>query len=119
VVGESRPADTAIADNEHEDIQAAPQRRGGGSVMLLTITLILAAMIAVAALELWLFWRVGERDDRRRVRIRAEIDAAGGGAPRGYTIGGARHQATGAFARLRGRSTSTTRTQRGETHAAQ
>jgi len=31
--------------------------------MLLTIALILAAMIAVAALELWLFWRLGERDD--------------------------------------------------------
>ena len=31
--------------------------------MLLTIALILAAMIAVAALELWLFWRAGERDD--------------------------------------------------------
>jgi hypothetical protein len=77
--------------------------------MLLTITLILAAMIAVAALELWLFWRLGERDDRRRVRTRAEIDAAGGGAPRGYTIARERHQTAGAFARLRGRATSTTR----------
>jgi hypothetical protein len=40
--------------------------------MLLTIALILAAMVSLAALELWLFWRLGERDERRRTRIRAE-----------------------------------------------
>ena len=33
--------------------------------MLLTIALIVAAMIAVAAFELSCFWRLGERDDRR------------------------------------------------------
>ena len=44
--------------------------------MLLTIARILAAMIALAALELWLFWRLGERDERRHIRIRAKIDAA-------------------------------------------
>jgi Flp pilus assembly protein TadB len=41
--------------------------------MLLTIALILAATIALAALELWLFWRLGERDDRRRIRRAAAI----------------------------------------------
>jgi hypothetical protein len=34
--------------------------------MLLTIGIILVAMIASGALEIWLFWRLGERDDRRR-----------------------------------------------------
>ena len=34
--------------------------------MVLTIALILVAMIALAALELYLFWKLGERDDRRR-----------------------------------------------------
>jgi hypothetical protein len=34
--------------------------------MLLTITLVLVAMLALAALELWLFCRLGDRDDRRR-----------------------------------------------------
>ena len=43
--------------------------------MLLTIALIVAAIIAVAAFELSCFWRLGERDDRRRLRIRAEVDA--------------------------------------------
>lgn len=44
--------------------------------MLLTIALVLVAMIVLAAPELWLFWRLGERDERRRTRIRSEIDAA-------------------------------------------
>ncbi|MGN6871574.1 MAG: hypothetical protein ACTHMY_24530 [Solirubrobacteraceae bacterium] len=44
--------------------------------MLLTIALILAATIAVAALELWLFWRVGEREKRRRGGMRADVAAA-------------------------------------------
>lgn len=30
-----------------------------------TIVLILASMVALAVLELWLFWTLGERDDRR------------------------------------------------------
>lgn len=34
--------------------------------MLITIGAILVAMVAVAALEIWLFWRLGEREDRRR-----------------------------------------------------
>lgn len=38
--------------------------------MWLTITLILVAMIALAALELWFFWWLGERDDARRSRGR-------------------------------------------------
>jgi hypothetical protein len=37
--------------------------------MLITIGVILVAMIAVAALEIWLFWRLGEREDRRRARV--------------------------------------------------
>ena len=46
--------------------------------MLLTIALILLATIAVAALEVTLFWQMGERDDRRRARERA---SAGGSQP--------------------------------------
>jgi hypothetical protein len=75
--------------------------------MLVTIALILAAMIAVAALELWLFWRLGERDDRRRIRIRAEIDAADAKERRmDARSREERHHTTAAPARLRGRSTS-------------
>jgi hypothetical protein len=33
--------------------------------MLLTILIILVATIALAALEVWLFWLAGERVDRR------------------------------------------------------
>lgn len=36
--------------------------------MLLIITLIGLAMIVLAAAEIWLFWSLGERDDRRRRR---------------------------------------------------
>lgn len=38
--------------------------------MLLTITLILAATIALAALELFLFWRLGERADGHGIHER-------------------------------------------------
>ena len=38
--------------------------------MWLTITLILVAMLAFVALELWFFWWLGERDDARRSRAR-------------------------------------------------
>jgi hypothetical protein len=38
--------------------------------MWLTITLILAATTALAALEIFLFWRLGEHADRRRIRER-------------------------------------------------
>ncbi len=44
--------------------------------MLLTITLILLAAIALAALEIRLFWWLGERDDRRRARERSTEDAS-------------------------------------------
>lgn len=44
--------------------------------MLLTITLILLAAIALAALEIRLFWLLGERDDRRRARERSTEDAS-------------------------------------------
>lgn len=36
--------------------------------MALTIALIVMATVMLAGLELWLFWRIGERDDRRRYR---------------------------------------------------
>jgi hypothetical protein len=39
-----------------------------GVGMLLTITLILVAIIATAAFEMWLFWQLGERQARRRNR---------------------------------------------------
>ena len=39
--------------------------------MLITIGVILVATIAVAALEIWLFWRLGERGDRRRSQGRS------------------------------------------------
>ena len=38
--------------------------------MLLTTTLILVAMIALSALEIWLFWQAGERDERSRLHDR-------------------------------------------------
>ena len=43
--------------------------------MLMTIAVIAVAMTAVAAIELWLFWRLGERDERRRSRRRAHREA--------------------------------------------
>ena len=39
--------------------------------MLITIGVILVTTIAVAALEIWLFWRLGEREDRRRSQGRS------------------------------------------------
>ena len=41
-------------------------------MMLLTITLILAAMLALSALELLLFWRLDKRDDRRGTHRRRD-----------------------------------------------
>jgi hypothetical protein len=38
--------------------------------MLVTLILVLAAMLAWAALDLWLFWRLSERDGRRHVNGR-------------------------------------------------
>ena len=74
--------------------------------MLLTIVLILAAMIAVSALELWLFWHLGERGEPRGLRMRADIDAANTEEWRADTrLREERHHTTGATARLRGRST--------------
>lgn len=40
--------------------------------MLLMIALTLTATIALAALEIWLFWRIGDRDARRRRRERQQ-----------------------------------------------
>lgn len=37
--------------------------------MLPTIALGLMAMLVLAAVELWLFWWLGERNDRRRGRV--------------------------------------------------
>lgn len=42
--------------------------------MAITITLITAAIIALASFELWLFWTLGEREDARR---RAEVRRPG------------------------------------------
>jgi hypothetical protein len=49
--------------------------------MWLTITLILVAMVALVALELWFFWRLGERDDARRsrARLRPRVSKTGDG----------------------------------------
>lgn len=73
--------------------------------MLLTIAVILVAMLAVAALEVWLFWRVGERDDRRRIGERLNIDTADAKARAAdaRSVEGRDHT-TAALARLRGRS---------------
>jgi hypothetical protein len=46
--------------------------------MWLTITLILVAMIALAALEGLFFWRLGERDDARRSRARRRLRVSEG-----------------------------------------
>jgi len=74
--------------------------------MLLTIVLILAAMIAVSALELWLFWHLGERSEPRRLRMRLGLEAADTEERRTDTSSREeRHHTTGATARLRGRST--------------
>ncbi len=67
--------------------------------MLLTIALVLAATIALAALELWLFWRLGERDDRRRLG-RADAEER----PTATRLPAGRRRTTGSSARLRGRS---------------
>ena len=77
--------------------------------MLLTIAIVLAAMIAVAALELWLFWRLGERVERRRMGMRADFAAADGETrATGKRPGKERHHTMGAPARWRGRLTSRT-----------
>src|SRR5436309_567796 len=39
--------------------------------MAITIAVILVATIALAALEVWLFWRLGELDDGRRSQGRS------------------------------------------------
>lgn len=53
--------------------------------MWLTITLILVAMIALAALELWFFWRLGERGDARRSRARLRLRFSEAGSGRTVT----------------------------------
>lgn len=51
--------------------------------MFVTIAIILVATIALAAFEIWLFWRVGERDDRRRSRARRRATFSASGTRRG------------------------------------
>jgi hypothetical protein len=38
--------------------------------MLLTITVVLVVMCALAVLEVWMFWQLGERADRHGVQAR-------------------------------------------------
>jgi hypothetical protein len=45
--------------------------------MLLTILIILVATIALAALEVWLFWLAGKRVDRRRAYRRDDAPLRG------------------------------------------
>jgi hypothetical protein len=40
---------------------------------MLLIALILIATFAIAALELWAFWALGERDRRHRTRSQATV----------------------------------------------
>jgi hypothetical protein len=42
--------------------------------MLATIALGLMAMLVLGAVELWLFWWLGERNDRRRSRVVTHLD---------------------------------------------
>jgi hypothetical protein len=46
--------------------------------MLLTIALVLVAMLALAALEVWLFWRLGERGGlpSARAGVRRRLNAS-------------------------------------------
>jgi hypothetical protein len=44
--------------------------------MLLTITLIIVAMVALAALEIWLVSRLGDRRDRSQVRDPQRVEYA-------------------------------------------
>lgn len=43
--------------------------------MTLTLALVIVGGLVLAGLEFWLFWLIGERDDRRR-RVRATKPAA-------------------------------------------
>jgi hypothetical protein len=47
--------------------------------MFLTIVIIVVATVAIGSLEIWLLWRLGERDDRRRSR-RGDADRTRRGA---------------------------------------
>lgn len=40
--------------------------------MVVTMTVIVMALTAMAAAELWMFWQLGERDERRRTRMRVQ-----------------------------------------------
>lgn len=46
--------------------------------MLLTLSLILVVMVSLAALEVWLFWWLGERAERRRSRQRGAARSSEG-----------------------------------------
>lgn len=43
--------------------------------MVVTMTVIVMALTAMAAAELWMFWQLGERDERRRTRMRVQGNA--------------------------------------------
>jgi hypothetical protein len=45
--------------------------------MLLTVVVIVVATIAVAALEVWLFWLAGKQFDRRRAYRRHDAPSPG------------------------------------------
>jgi hypothetical protein len=64
--------------------------------MALMIALILAAMIALAALELYVFWTLGERDDRRH-RARCERRQRQSGRDTALAAGAGEPKRTGAW----------------------
>jgi cytochrome c-type biogenesis protein CcmH/NrfG len=57
------------------DTYRASRPSWGASLMLLVIAFIVAT-ISLAALEVWLFWKLGEKDDRRRGRERPNAQAS-------------------------------------------
>ena len=50
--------------------------------MLFAIALIVLGVVGLAVLELWLFWRLGEREDHRRGRRRLRAPTARTGSAR-------------------------------------
>ena len=67
--------------------------------MLLLRVLIVMAIIGLAALELWLFWQLGEREDRRRRRRRPHGSAVPPGiAPTSFSASGSARYGTRARA---------------------
>ena len=66
------------------DTYRASRESWGGALMLLVIALILAT-IALAALEVWVFWKLDDPDDLRRRRERQNAHASKGQTPRAST----------------------------------